>query len=186
MFQWTPFSIAFFFIFFMAIEIMLLFALADEIGGAMVVLEIFASAALGLYFIKHNALGRLSVAEDMDTRKPIFPLIQEIVAFLIAGLLLILPGVITDFCGLLLAIPHLRWRFMDYFEQKGGMAYTKKSDTINKMFNMEGWESYQDRASPQNPNQNPNQTQAQVTTPVIEGEYYEVNKKGENDDNGKQ
>ncbi len=189
MLHWTPFSIVLFFIFFMIVEIMLLFAVAEEIGGAMVVLEIFASALLGVYFIKHNALGRLNVAEDAETRKPLLPLMQEVVAFLIAGILLILPGLITDFIGLLLAIPHLRWRFMDYFEQKGGMSYTKRSDTFNKMFNMDAWDNYNrgDSNRGQDPSSNPTNPSSQqsqsISHTVIEGEFYEVEKdKGENKD----
>lgn len=186
MLHWTPFSIVLFFIFFMVVEIMLLVAVASEIGGFAIILEIFLSAVLGVYFIKHNALGRLNVAEDAETRKPLLPLMQEVIAFLIAGLLLILPGLITDFIGLLLAIPHLRWRFMDYFEQKGGMSYTKNSDTLNKMFNMEGWENYRADTygdSGHNNNTNPSENPSVQQTTVIEGEYYEIEKdKGDKND----
>lgn len=92
-----------------AIEIYLLVKLGSLIGAFPTVCWVFASAGLGFWLIKvrcktkaENIAGNL-VSGVVEKRA-----IMDNILFFIAGILLILPGLVTDVFGLLLLIPFVR------------------------------------------------------------------------------
>ena len=92
-----------------ALEIYALIALGRHTGGLFLVFWTFASAGLGVWVIKKQ--GRYCMNEiARDLEKGLLPqnvMVDSILVFF-AGILLILPGVISDAVGLLLLIPFAR------------------------------------------------------------------------------
>ena len=91
------------------IEIGLFVTIGGAIGLWPTLAWVIASVALGLLVLKGIAeTGSVSLSPDMsEMRDPLSPIAHRAMVAL-AGGLLILPGFLTDFIGLLLLIPPLR------------------------------------------------------------------------------
>lgn len=97
------------FLIFPAVELYVLVKVGARIGALNTVLWVFASAALGIWAVR--AQGRSAMvkvrSELAEGRIPQNPFLESLLLFF-AGVLLILPGFISDFVGLLLLLPPLR------------------------------------------------------------------------------
>ncbi len=91
------------------IEIGLFVQLGGAIGLWPTLAWVLVSAALGLVVLKGIATqGAISLSRDMqELRDPLSPLAHRVM-LVMAGVLLLLPGFLTDFFGILLLIPPVR------------------------------------------------------------------------------
>lgn len=98
------------FVVFCAVEMVLLLVLADYTSWQFALLEILASGVLGLTVIRYvtSQFGRRIVSRLVAQEFPGDALAHGALLF-IAGVLLILPGVMGDVVGLLLLTPPVRW-----------------------------------------------------------------------------
>ncbi len=99
----------FLFLLFPALELYLLVKVGSLIGALNMVAWVFISAALGIWVLREQGRSALNTAqaEFASGRVPPETILNGLSAFL-AGILLILPGLITDSIGLLLLIPFAR------------------------------------------------------------------------------
>ena len=126
-------------------EISVLIKVGAVIGGATTILLVIFTAILGAYLVRQQGLSTLHKLhiESQTGRLPVMQ-IGEGALLLLAGVVLLTPGFITDVLGFMLLVPRLRRAIVAWFAQRsivhsqGDFRYTQ--------------------ASPQNPN-------------VIEGEY---------------
>lgn len=91
------------------LELLFWIRLSHEWGWSGNVLEIILSAILGVFLIKRGGWQRLSELQGLAKtgQSPASSLLQAL-CFILGGFLLILPGVMTDFVGLLLVLPFTR------------------------------------------------------------------------------
>ena len=92
-----------------AIEIFLLIKIGGKIGALSTVALIFLTAVIGIYFAKVQGIitlksGMLNLYQN---KMPIYEIMSG-ASIAMAALLLIIPGFLTDFIGLLLLIPFTR------------------------------------------------------------------------------
>jgi UPF0716 protein FxsA len=102
-------------------EILVLIAVADQIGIAWTVLALALSAVLGVVVIR--VLGAASLAQLRDAlarREPPGGALVRSACVLIAGMLLIVPGFLSDVLALLLLIPPVRATVMGALWRHGG------------------------------------------------------------------
>ncbi|MFL2660544.1 MAG: FxsA family protein [Alphaproteobacteria bacterium] len=92
------------------VEIMLFILFGDFLGFFPVIFLIIASGLVGIYFLRTDI--NIENLQNI-TNKP-----QDWIYKKIAGLLLIIPGFMTDFIGLFLLIKTLRNIFWGYIPQK--------------------------------------------------------------------
>ncbi len=92
------------------VEIMLFILFGDFLGFFPVIFLIIASGLVGIYFLRTDI--NIENLQNITT-KP-----QDWIYKKIAGLLLIIPGFMTDFIGLFLLIKTLRNIFWGYIPQK--------------------------------------------------------------------
>ena len=100
------------FLLFPALELYLLFKAGAVIGAFNLLLCLFASALLGIWVMR--ARGRIimtRVSAELSQGRAPQEAMQEGMLLFIAGLLLILPGFISDAIGILLLIPFTRRLF---------------------------------------------------------------------------
>lgn len=97
------------FLLFPALEIYLYVLLGGAIGAWATLAVVLGAIVTGLAILRLQGFSMLLGARRalMEGKEPAGPIIEG-VAVLIAGLLLIVPGMITDVLGLLLLIPPLR------------------------------------------------------------------------------
>ena len=90
-------------------EILVLIAVADQIGIGWTVLALVAAAVLGVLVIRVLGAASLAALRDALARRepPAGPLFRG-ACVLIAGVLLIVPGFLSDILALLLLIPPVR------------------------------------------------------------------------------
>ncbi len=100
------------FFLFPALELYLLVQAGSLIGALGVVAEVFASAALGIAVLRFQGRQTLSsVQEELHAgRMPQDLLLDNLLVFF-AGILLIVPGLLSDTLGLLLLVSPLRTLF---------------------------------------------------------------------------
>jgi len=93
-----------------AIEIFVFVQVGQWIGYGWAVLALVAIALFGIWLVKREGLGTWRRAQA-QLRAGEIPAAEAVDGALIAGagLLLILPGFVTDVFGLLLLLPPLRW-----------------------------------------------------------------------------
>ena len=115
------------FLLFPALELYLLVKVGAMIGALNMVAWVFASALLGIWAVQtqgQSIMNRVN-AEISQGRVPQEAMMNGLLLF-IAGVLLILPGLITDAVGILLLIPFTRRLFMSslgrYLANRAGQA----------------------------------------------------------------
>lgn len=97
------------FIFFPAVEIYLLIKVGSAIGALNMVLWIFASAIFGIWYARaHSEYSMMQMRADISQGKIPKNALVDSVFISIGGILLVLPGLITDALGLLLLFPPTR------------------------------------------------------------------------------
>jgi UPF0716 protein FxsA len=97
------------FLLFPALEIYLYVLLGGQIGAGATIGVVVGAMVAGFAILRFQGFSMLLKARRalLDGKQPAGPIIEG-VAVLIAGLLLILPGMISDVLGLLLLIPPVR------------------------------------------------------------------------------
>lgn len=91
------------------LEIALLLQLGEAIGAFNTILVVLLTAFFGSYFVKQQGLATLSqMRADLDEGKAPTTALMDGVFIMAAGLLLITPGVFTDFVGFSFLIPPIR------------------------------------------------------------------------------
>ena len=101
------------------IEIYLFIKIGSQIGALTTILLIFFTAAVGIFYAKHEGLNTLKSGFNqlLKNEIPAYEIISgATIAF--AALLLILPGFVTDFIGFLLIFPYSRKFILDFFSKK--------------------------------------------------------------------
>jgi UPF0716 protein FxsA len=90
-------------------EIMLLINVSDVIGGWNTFFIVIFSAFIGAYFVKREGLNTLNQVQAKSAKGEVpSKEISEGLLLLVAGVLLVTPGFITDILGLLFTIPFTR------------------------------------------------------------------------------
>lgn len=94
------------------LELALLIKLGQSIGFWWTVLLLVAIAVAGGAIVRQQGLSaaRRAMESARDGRPPIGPVVDSLLLML-AGVLLLMPGLITDVAGLLLLVPPLRRAF---------------------------------------------------------------------------
>ena len=94
------------------IEIYLFIKIGSQIGAFNTISLIFITAIIGFYYAKYEGLNTLksAIKQIVQNEIPIYEIISG-AAIAIAALLLILPGFLTDFIGLLIIFPPTRKLF---------------------------------------------------------------------------
>lgn len=103
------------------IELTLFIKVGEEAGVLFVIAAIFLSAMIGMAIVRHQGFSTLQRVNE-KLQKGESSAIDVISAFLLAlaGLLLILPGFLTDSFGALLLIPPIRGMVAKHLLKKGG------------------------------------------------------------------
>jgi UPF0716 protein FxsA len=118
------------------LEIMLLINVSDRIGGWNTFVVVVVTAFLGAYFVRREGANtlrdvQLKMAQgEMPSKE-----LSEGLLLLVAGVLLVTPGFITDIVGLLFTLPFTRApiaasivkSFMQSGKMRGGFAFHQQS-----------------------------------------------------------
>lgn len=107
------------FVVFSAVEMVLLLVLADYTSWQFALLEILASGLLGLAVTRYviSQFGRRIVSRLAAQEFPGNVLAHGAILY-IAGVLLMLPGVMSDVVGLLLLLPPVRWLVVAHLRRR--------------------------------------------------------------------
>ena len=92
-----------------ALEIFLMIKIGSKVGALNVIVLIFLTAIIGLYYAKLQGIETLKsgMANMYQNRLPAYELLSG-ASIAVAALLLIIPGFMTDFIGFLILIPFTR------------------------------------------------------------------------------
>ncbi|MBF0125579.1 MAG: FxsA family protein [Magnetococcales bacterium] len=91
------------------VEIWLLIWVGRSIGAGNVVLSLLASAFFGIYMIRHEGMRTLGAIQDRLGRKEIpGDELLDGAMLLLAGVLFIVPGYLSDLAGFILVFPWTR------------------------------------------------------------------------------
>jgi len=127
------------------LEIYLLIQIGEEIGALPTVALVIFTAVLGVWLLRWQGLTTLAQAQQSmaQGQLPAIPLIEGLF-LLVAGVLLLTPGLFTDAIGFLLLVPPLRrgiaklilqqswWRMSSQFRQTS--THQQQSHTIEGEF----------------------------------------------------
>ncbi|SMN02388.1 Protein affecting phage T7 exclusion by the F plasmid [uncultured Candidatus Thioglobus sp.] len=100
-------------------EIYVLVAVGDSIGAGNTILLVIATAFIGSYLLKQQGFSTLKKVQSAAAqgKNPSFEMLEGVV-IMVSGILLLTPGFITDFIGLLGLMPWSRAYFLTSFLQK--------------------------------------------------------------------
>ena len=91
------------------IEISVFIFVSNEIGGLLTLLGVFLTAIIGITFLKNQGLYVLNqVRSDLAKGHPPVISIADSISLVVGGVLMFIPGYVTDSAGLLLFIPGFR------------------------------------------------------------------------------
>tara|TARA_B100001113_G_scaffold345634_1_gene335480 strand:+ start:30 stop:428 length:399 start_codon:yes stop_codon:yes gene_type:complete len=101
------------------VEIYLFIKIGSQIGAFNTISLILITAVIGLYYAKYEGLNTLrsAVSQLVKNELPIYEIISG-AALAFAAFLMILPGFLTDFVGLLIIFPWTRRLLFKKFKKK--------------------------------------------------------------------
>lgn len=118
------------------VEIASFIVVGREIGVLTTIALIFASGILGAALLRYQGFGVLSrIQKEVDAGRSPGREVAHGAMILIAGMLLLLPGFVSDLIGLALFIPPVRdlaWRFLrsrvDFAEIRVNRGFSRRRD----------------------------------------------------------
>lgn len=106
------------------LELVIFIEVGSVIGSLYVILSIFITMFLGYYLIKQK-LRKIGLSIfDISNVRDVYEHYTSSVYSLFGGVLLIIPGYLTDFVGLAVMLPIFRPRLSNYFDSKYGRKPT--------------------------------------------------------------
>jgi UPF0716 protein FxsA len=108
------------------LEIAVFILIGQQIGLGWTLLLILVTAIIGVYLLRQQGFGVLAqIREDVNAGRLPAQAMAHGVLILVAGLLLLTPGFVTDTLGFLLFVPSIRdwvWRVVapDFFSRLSG------------------------------------------------------------------
>ena len=111
----------FIFIFLPIVEIYFFVKIGTEIGAISTIIFTLITAMLGIFTIKYQGISSFIQARQsiFSNEEPAIEILSNF-ALLICGLLLLIPGFVTDFFGMLLIFPIVRKILIKYLIKKAG------------------------------------------------------------------
>jgi len=111
----------FIFIFLPIVEIYFFVKIGTEIGAISTIIFTLITAMLGILTIKYQGISSFIQARQsiFSNEEPAIEILSNF-ALLICGLLLLIPGFVTDFFGMLLIFPIVRKILIKYLIKKAG------------------------------------------------------------------
>ena len=111
----------FIFIFLPIVEIYFFVKIGTEIGAVSTIIFTLITAMLGIFTIKYQGISSFIQARQsiFSNEEPAIEILSNF-ALLICGLLLLIPGFVTDFFGMLLIFPIVRKILIKYLIKKAG------------------------------------------------------------------
>ena len=109
------------------IELIIFIEIGSLIGSFYVVLSIFLTFFLGYYLIKQKLRGIGLSLFNMSNIQNLYEQYTNNIYSILAGILLIVPGYLTDVAGLVILLPFFRPKLSYIFNQN----YGKKSSKNN-------------------------------------------------------
>ena len=109
------------------IELIIFIEIGSLIGSFYVVLSIFLTIFLGYYLIKQKLRGIGLSLFNIGNIQNMYEQYTDNIYSILAGILLIIPGYLTDAAGILILLPFFRPKVSYIFDQK----YAKKSSKNN-------------------------------------------------------
>ena len=83
--------------------------IGDEIGGLFTLLGIFLTAIIGLYLLKSQGKAVMTkIRADLALKRSPVESFADSISLVVGGILMLIPGFVTDSIGVLLFIPRLR------------------------------------------------------------------------------
>jgi UPF0716 protein FxsA len=157
------------------LELALLIKLGQSIGFWPTIGVIFGTAAAGIAIMNAQGLAafRRASASLAEGKPPVEPVLDGFMLMLAGGLLLA-PGLLTDAAGLLLLIPPVRRAVASW-----GIARMAASGNIHvsTWSQQTTYEDVQPRSKSMNSGPRPGTRRAEAEGPVIEGEFERVDEK---------
>lgn len=112
------------------LELYLLIKLGGVLGAFNVVLWVILSIVLGAGIIKHQGFEALVQLRTPDAfGQPLRAQLFESSISVIAGFLILLPGILTDLCGGLLLLPWTR-RWLLHYLKRNAWVYEESTHTF--------------------------------------------------------
>jgi len=145
------------------IELYFMIEIGAKIGGFNVILLILASGVLGLFLMRTQGLATLQKAQQlMSMGQPPEKEMLEGIFIFIGGVLLLIPGFITDFMGIFFLIPPVRRLLIaQVIKQKNRQGHYYETNVFEGEFE----------------EVTPHQKSLKASAEIIEGEAYDKNKK---------
>ena len=109
------------------VELILFIEIGSLIGSFYVILSIFLTIFLGYYLIKQKLRGIGLSLFNIGNIQNMYEQHTDNIYTILAGILLIIPGYLTDAAGLVILLPFFRPKLSYIFNQK----YAKKSSKNN-------------------------------------------------------
>ena len=91
------------------VEIYLFIKIGSQIGAFITISLIFVTAVVGIYYAKYEGLNTLksAIKQIVKNEMPVYEIISG-AAIAFAAILMILPGFLTDFLGIIIIFPWTR------------------------------------------------------------------------------
>ena len=106
------------------LELIIFIEVGSVIGSLYVILSIFITMFLGYYLIKQK-LRKIGLSIfDISNVRDVYEHYTSSMYSLFGGVLLIIPGYLTDFVGLAVMLPIFRPKLSNYFDSKYGRKPT--------------------------------------------------------------
>jgi UPF0716 protein FxsA len=152
------------------LELALLIKIGQYIGTWPTIMIVVGTALLGLAILQYQGLTAIRRGmKDFANGEPPVATVMDTVLLIGAGVLLIAPGVTTDFLGLLLLIPPIRTLTAGWLlRQMTGGVFSWSVSTGN---------GSQNSSAPQAEDMPPRRAKTSGPGPVIEGEFERIDEK---------
>ena len=109
------------------IELIIFIEIGSLIGSFSVILSIFITILLGYYLIKRKLRGIGLTLFNIGNIQNLYEQYTNNIYSILAGILLIVPGYLTDVAGLVILLPFFRPKLSRIFNQRYGEKSSKNN-----------------------------------------------------------
>lgn len=117
------------------LELFLMIQVGTEIGALATVLWVVVSAVLGFFIIQSQGIDTVARVRDglMEGESPAVGVLEGML-LAVAGILLVIPGLLTDALAVLFIFPLTRGYFVKKMMQKGSMTFRFRAKANGRVY----------------------------------------------------
>lgn len=126
------------------LELTFMLSFIDEFGFFWALIEVILTIFIGSGVIRKQ----FQNLSELEAGQPVDP--QDLLMAIMGGIFLVIPGIFTDICGVMMGWSFFRDKMAELFTRTGAMDYTKRTVFKDRFYDMDHNQHSRDKSASKN------------------------------------